>query len=190
MRLRGALRNPILTTMDQMMIRPATAADAVFLTDMLVHAANTPSHPDRGRADTLADPAIAHYVTGWPRATDIGVVAVEAGSRSVGAAWLRFFTQERPSHGFVAPDVPELAIGVVPDRRGRGIGRALVRASADAARNRGLTHISLSVEHANPAVALYRAEGYQVVERRERAVTMVLALRATPAPPDASTGTH
>ncbi|QVQ50855.1 GNAT family N-acetyltransferase [Spiractinospora alimapuensis] len=174
--------------MDHVVIRPATADDAEFLADMLVHAANTPSHPDRSRDDTLADPAIAHYVTGWPRATDIGVVAVEAGRGSIGAAWLRFFTSARPSHGFVAPDIPELAVGVVPDRRGHGVGRALVRAAADAAREGGLTHISLSVERANPAAALYSAEGYEVVERREHADTMVLALAPAPVSSDASTG--
>jgi len=46
-------------------IRAAMACDAAFLEDMLVEAANAPSHPDRGRAETLADPAIAHYVEGW-----------------------------------------------------------------------------------------------------------------------------
>jgi len=170
-------------------IRAAMACDAAFLEDMLVEAANAPSHPDRGRAETLADPAIAHYVEGWPRATDMGVVAVGEHQRPVGAAWLRFFTDADPAYGFVRADIPELAIGVVADRRGHGVGRALLRALAGIARQRGVEYVSLSVERANPAAALYRAEGYRVVDSREHADTMLLNLRpsadAATAPPAA-----
>ncbi len=162
--------------MSDVVIRTAEAGDAVFLEDMLVQAANTPDHLDRDRAETLADPAIAHYIAGWPRATDIGVIAVEEHQRPVGAAWLRFFTDAEPAYGFVRADIPELAIGVVAGRRGHGVGRALLHALADVARQRSLEHISLSVDRANPAAALYRAEGYRVIDSRERADTMLLNL--------------
>ncbi len=164
--------------MDGVVIRAARAGDAPFLEDMLVEAANTPSHLGRSRAETLADPAVARYVQGWPRATDLGAVAVETG-RPVGAAWLRFFTEADPAYGFVSADIPELAIGVVADSRGHGVGRALLRALAGLARQRGLEHISLSVERANPAAALYYAEGYRVLESRELADTMLLDLRSS-----------
>ena len=160
---------------DGVTVRAATAGDADFLADMLVEAANWPSHVDRPRAEVLADPEIAHYVAGWPRDTDLGVVAVD-GDRPVGAAWLRFFTEAEPAYGFVRADVPELAIGVVADQRGRGVGRALLRALADAARLAGIERISLSVERANRAIELYRAEGYRTVSSRDHADTMVLDL--------------
>ncbi|MEV2255231.1 GNAT family N-acetyltransferase [Streptomyces sp. NPDC050147] len=163
--------------MNDFVIRAAMTADASFLQDMLVEAANTPSHPGRSRADTLAAPEVARYVDGWPRATDLGVVAVETDERAVGAAWLRFFTEAEPAYGFVHADIPELAIGVVADWRGRGVGRALLRALADTARQHGLGYISLSVERANPAAALYYAEGYRVVESRDHADTMLLDLQ-------------
>lgn len=113
----------------------------------------------------------------WPRETDIGVVAVDGGDGRVGAAWLRFFTEAAPGYGFVRADIPELAIGVAADHRGKGVGRALLRALADTARASGVEHICLSVERANPAVSLYRAEGYRVVDSRENAHTMVLTLQ-------------
>lgn len=161
---------------DGVTVRAAAAGDADFLADMLVEAANWPSHVDRTKVDTLADPAIAHYVAGWPRANDLGVVAVD-GDRPVGAAWLRFFTEVEPAYGFVRADVPELAIGVVADQRGRGVGRTLLRALADAARSAGIERISLSVERANRAIELYRAAGYRTVSSRDHADTMVLDLR-------------
>lgn len=163
--------------MTSFQIRAATAEDAPFLADMLVEAANMPSHPGRGRADTLADPVIASYVDGWPRAGDLGLVAVEAGGRAVGAAWLRFFPDTAPAYGFVRADIPELAIGIVADRRGHGVGGELLRTLAERARQHDVTHISLSVERANPAAALYHAQGYRTVESREHADTMLLDLR-------------
>ena len=163
--------------MCDVVIRAANAGDTAFLEDMLVEAANWPSHPGRSREETLSDPAVAHYVDGWPRATDLGVVALEDQERAIGAAWLRFFPEADPAYGFVRADIPELAVGVVSDRRGQGVGRALLRALADKAQLRGVEYISLSVERANPAAMLYRAEGYQVVDSRDHADTMLVDLR-------------
>ncbi|WP_207920224.1 GNAT family N-acetyltransferase [Saccharopolyspora aridisoli] len=162
-----------MSGMDEISIRPAGPDDVVFLEDMLVEAANTPSHPGRSRAEALAEPAVAHYVEGWPRATDLGVVA-ERSARPIGAAWLRYFDEAAPAYGFVSPDVPELAIGVDAASRGGGVGRKLLRSLFHSARARGIDRISLSVERANPAARLYVAEGFTVVDRREHADTMLL----------------
>ena len=62
-------------------------------------------------------------------------------------------------------------------RRGQGVGRALLRAVADTARQAGVDRISLSVERANPAVSLYRSEGYVVLASGEHSDTMVLDLQ-------------
>ena len=148
-------------------IRPAGPADAGFLADMLVEAVNWSPRWNQSRESIFATPAIAHYVSGWPRGGDLGAVAEAAGS-PVGAAWLRFLPAGDPGYGFVAPDVPELTIGVTPLWRGRGVGRALLRALADRARAAGIRQISLSVERRNFARQLYRAEGYRVVDSSGR----------------------
>ncbi|MGH3299793.1 MAG: GNAT family N-acetyltransferase, partial [Trebonia sp.] len=109
-------------------IRDATAGDGEFLADMLVAAVNwSPEWKPRSRRRVLTVPATARYIAGWPRGTDLGVIA-EAGTGPVGAAWVRFFTTEEHGYGFLAPDVPELTIGVAAAWRGRGAGRALLRA--------------------------------------------------------------
>lgn len=175
-RLRFRRTRPNADGMDAITIRPAAADDASFIEDMLVEAANTPSHPDRNRSETLALPDIAHYAEGWPRETDLGVIAVGS-EELLGAAWLRYFTESAPAHGFVAADVPELAIGVERGSRGRGVGRKLLHALFEAAELRGIQRISLSVERANPAIRLYSSEGFETVGSREHADTMLRVLR-------------
>ncbi|MEU8165512.1 GNAT family N-acetyltransferase [Micromonospora sp. NPDC049004] len=159
-------------------IRAATPADADFLVDMLVEAVNWLPERDWPRERILADPALAHYVTGWMRPTDVGVVAVGPAHRPLGAAWFRHLSAEDPGYGYVADDVPELTIGVLRAWRGRGVGRALLRAVLDAARDRGIRTVSLSVERANAAVRLYASEGFRTVESFENADTMVAEVGA------------
>ena len=111
----------------------------------------------------LSDPRTARYIAGWPRGTDLGVIA-ETGSAPVGAAWVRFFPAGAPAYGFVRPDVPELTIGVAAAWRGRGAGRDLLRAIAASAAAAGIQAISLSVERKNFARGLYLSEGFTVVD--------------------------
>ncbi|MFJ4538210.1 GNAT family N-acetyltransferase [Streptomyces tibetensis] len=54
-------------------------------------------------------------------------------------------------------------LAVAEEARGRGVGRALVRAAVDEARRRGARRITLRVlGHNTPARALYAAEGFEV----------------------------
>jgi hypothetical protein len=70
-------------------LRPATAADAGLLGDMLAVAADwRAAAAPRPTAEVLADPALVRYVAGWGRAGDVGVVAKVDGE-PVGAAWAR-----------------------------------------------------------------------------------------------------
>jgi GNAT superfamily N-acetyltransferase len=145
-------------------IRAATAKDGSFLADMLLEAVNwSPEWKKKSRNWVLAAARTGHYIAGWPRDTDLGVIA-ETDGEPTGAAWLRYLPASDPGYGFVSPDIPELTIGVTAPWRGQGIGRALLRAIADQARQAGIGHISLSVERKNFAQQLYLSEGYQIID--------------------------
>lgn len=103
-------------------IRAATSTDSEFLVDMLVEAMNWLPERNWSREQILANPALAHYVTGWMQPNDFGLVAVDPAGRPVGAAWFRYLTAADPGYGYVSDDVPELTIGVVETWRGRGVG--------------------------------------------------------------------
>jgi GNAT superfamily N-acetyltransferase len=122
----------------------------------------------------MADPGLAHYVDGWMRPGDLGVVAVASGGGPIGAAWLRYLPAK--GYGYVRDDVPELSMGVVQAWRGQGVGRALLRDVLAAARSAGVAAVSLSVERANVAARLYAAEGFRMVASLEDADTMLAEL--------------
>ena len=155
-------------------LRTALPDDSEFLADMVVEAINWPQDRTSPRQQILDDPRNAHYVAGWKRETDLGVVAVggpapdewpaeyDAGS-PVGAAWLRQLPADDPGYGFIDAQTPELTMALAPPWRGRGIGRALIRRLLSDAALRGIPRISLSVEPGNPARRLYESEGFVVV---------------------------
>jgi hypothetical protein len=62
---------------------------------------------------------LRRYVVGWPRPGDHGVVAGSE-RQAIGAARWRTFGGDDPGYGFVASDVPELAMAVTDRRRGVG----------------------------------------------------------------------
>lgn len=158
-------------------LRTATADDAGFLADMLVAAVNwDPARQPLSLDQVLANPRLAHYVEGWPRVSDLGVVAVGADGQPVGAAWLRLFSRDDPGYGFVSEDIPELSVGVLPSWRGQGVGRALLADVARQAAERGFSHICLSVERANRARRLYVSQGFTTVESGSDSDTMVMVL--------------
>ena len=153
-------------------LRPARSDDAAFLAEMLLAAVNWLPGRTMTMADAMEIPSIAHYVDGWPRPGDIGVVAETAGT-PLGAAWARLLPADDPGYGFVAADVPELSIAVKYDQRGRGVGRDLLRELLAVVAAAGHRAVSLSVERDNPAFELYRSEGFAEVGGDEHAATML-----------------
>ena len=139
--------------------RPAAAEDFTFLATMLGEAAVwRPDKPTPTADQVLADPRYALYLAGWPRQGDYGLVAEQDGP--VGAAWYRTFTEASHGYGFVAEDVPELAIAVIASRRHEGIGRRLLIDLIEASVGQGYRALSLSVAEDNPARGLYESVGF------------------------------
>ena len=159
--------------MEDVRCRLAGAEDFTFLATMLGESAVwRPDKPKPAAEQVLADPRYARYLAGWPRQGDHGVVAEQ--DAPVGAAWYRTFTEAEHGHGFVAEDVPELAIAVIAGRRHEGIGRRLLVDLIEASEAQGHPSLSLTVNHGNPARRLYEAVGFQPVGKpRETALTMI-----------------
>jgi len=153
-------------------VRRAAADDFTFLATMLGEAAVWRPDKQTPTADqVLADRRYAQYLAGWPREGDYGLVAEQEGP--VGAAWYRTFTEASHGHGFVAENVPELAIAVIACRRHEGIGRRLLVDLIAAGIAQGYPAMSLSVAENNPARGLYESSGFVPVEKHGSTWTMI-----------------
>jgi GNAT superfamily N-acetyltransferase len=142
-----------------MVIRRGGRQDVRFLRDMLHHA-----YYWRERKPGDGPGPAARYVKGWGRPGDTVLIAIDD-AFPVGAAWYRLFRRDSPGYGFVDEATPELAIAVVPNRRGRGIGEALLEALIDRASADGYNALSLSVERGNdPLVSFYEGHGFEIVD--------------------------
>jgi ribosomal protein S18 acetylase RimI-like enzyme len=119
---------------------------------------------------------VARYVKGWGRPGDTALIALEGGF-PIGAAWYRLFAKDDPGYGFVDEETPELAVAVVPSRRGRGIGEMLIEALCAHAKNAGRTALSLAVERDNDALlSFYEKHGFGRVSESGDSVSMVRRL--------------
>ncbi len=156
-------------------VRRGGAQDVRFLRDMLHHAYYW---KERAPEDTGPGP-VALYVKAWGRPGDTAVIAIDGGFPA-GAAWYRLFPRDRPGYGFVDERTPELAIAVVPNARGKGVGSALLGALLDRARVEGYDRISLSVDRNNAgAIELYERHGFERVREEDDSVTMLAHLQPT-----------
>jgi ribosomal protein S18 acetylase RimI-like enzyme len=68
--------------------------------------------------------------------------------------------------GYVKDEIPELAISVLPDYRGQGIGAKLLTQILDAAKIK-YPAISLSVRANNPVIRLYERTGFMKIPGSE-----------------------
>ncbi len=147
-----------------MRIRDARAADADALWLMLTYAASMSPGGISSVEDAKRDEALRSYVEGWPREGDLGAVAVDDAEELLGAAWARPLSGPATPYKVATSDDPELAIGVVPFARGKGVGTALLAALLERAAIR-YPAVVLSVRAHNPSVRLYERAGFVIVRR-------------------------
>ncbi|MBP7691158.1 MAG: GNAT family N-acetyltransferase [Anaerolineales bacterium] len=158
-----------------LLIRPLTAQDGVLVRKFLYQALHIPAGQPPFPAEIVDQPELRRYSDGWGRPGDSGVVA-QLGGLAVGVAWLRLWTPDEPGYGYVDAATPELSIAVLPDYRGRGIGRQLLDRLLDQAQGRWPA-VSLSVDRDNPAGRLYARLGFAVVAESGASQIMVKSLR-------------
>ena len=160
-------------------IRRLTPSDAEFHRAMFVSTVSwRASAPAASFEDLIGEPSLSLYMAEWGRPGDDGVVATSLSGDPLGAAWYRLFNDDQHGYGYVSPSIPEVAIAVAHEHRGRGVGRRLMAALVELARSSGHEALSLSVEDGNErARHLYEALGFVPVGRLGRSTTMVLSLR-------------
>jgi len=154
-------------------IRPGNHDDLPFLRQMLYAAVTWRGNVQPLFEQAFAMPEVGKLLANWGRAGDMAFIA-KVDTTKAGAAWLRLWSDDDHSYGYVASDVPELGIGVVTGFRRRGIGRKLLQTLLAQAHQAGFDRVSLSVERDNPALRLYQSLGFEQVSTVDNAYTMVV----------------
>jgi len=144
-------------------IRMATQDDEPFLWEMLYFAAHMDEDGEVSSEAAKQNPDLVKYVNGWGRETDIGCIALEPHSNQpIGAAWIRLLIANEKTTSYVDDITPELAIAVLPEYLGGGVGTLLLQHLLEAAKQR-YPRVVLSVRATNPAKRLYERMGFVVI---------------------------
>jgi len=154
-----------------MNIREISEAEYPLLKDFLYHAIFLPLGVEPPPRDAIFQPEIFIYIKDFGDKDDCGVVA-ERDWKIVGAAWARII----PAYGHIDDKTPELAISVLPDYRGHGIGSALMKGLFELLRKRGYKRTSLAVQQKNDAVRFYKRLGYKIISENDEEYIMVKEL--------------
>ena len=148
----------------QFSIRPVTSDDIPFLWDMIYCASRMPEDGATSSEAAKHEPHVNIYVKDWGWCGDCGVIAYDPRAfRKLGAAWIRYLTDDRSHYGYYDDRTPELAIAVLPEVTGQGVGSALLSHLIGTVKAE-VPAIVLTVRSDNPAKNLYERFGFVVVE--------------------------
>ncbi|NJC81988.1 GNAT family N-acetyltransferase [Planosporangium mesophilum] len=116
-------------------------------------------HRSRGlpldRARTEAQRQTADLLPDGVATTGTLMFTAEAGGAAVGWIWLSLSTPHQPGSAWI------YEITVDAEHRGKGYGRALIRAAEDELARRGVTRLALNVfSHNTAAIRLYESVGF------------------------------
>ena len=140
--------------MSEITIRRAEVADAPEVARLL-HDFNTEFSTPTPGIDALSERTAALMADGE-------ITVLLGGERPDGIAVLRF----RPSMYSDTLDAHLEELYVAPDRRGRGIGRALLEAAMTTARETGAARMDIGTsEDDTAALGLYESSGFTNLER-------------------------
>ncbi len=141
-------------------VRAMGKSDYACLNEFLYQAIFIPDGEDIPPRSIINDPEIFVYVKDFgDKPGDLGVVAEQNG-QIIGAAWTRIIR----AYGHVDGNTPELAISILPEFRGYGIGTKIMHRLFKLLKENGYDKTSLSVQKDNPAVQFYLRLGYEIVK--------------------------
>lgn len=151
---------------------PGTLMNQCFLKEFLYQAIFIPEGVTSPERSIVDQPELQVYIENFGKNPDDHCIAAEVDGRIVGAVWVRIMND----YGHIDDQTPSLAISLLPEYRGQGIGTELMKRMLSLLRESGYPGVSLSVQKANYAVKLYRSLGFEVVRENEEEYIMLRRL--------------
>ena len=150
-------------------IRKIRLEEHVLLREFLYHAIYLPQGVEPPSQSVIDLPELQVYIADFGTRPGDHCIVAEAAGKAVGAAWCRIMAD----YGHTDNDTPSLAISLLPEYRGLGIGTRLLNDLLLLLQEHGYLRASLSVQKENPALRLYQRTGFHIVAERETEYVML-----------------
>ena len=128
-------------------IRKVRSEEHDLLREFLYHAIYLPQGVEPPSRSVIDLPELQVYLADFGTQPGDHCIVAEAEGSVVGAAWSRIMED----YGHIDSSTPSLAISLLPDYRGLGIGTRLLKGLLLLLREHGYLRASLSVQKENPA---------------------------------------
>lgn len=154
------------------LIRSMEKEDFPYLDLFLYYAIFVPEDAQPPAREITLRPELQVYVADFGLfPSDIGMVA-EVDGLLIGAAWARIMDD----YGHLDDNTPSIAISLLPEHRGQGIGSQLLAGLLGALKEAGYPQVSLAVQKENYAFRMYQKLGFRVVKETEEEFLMLREL--------------
>ena len=153
-------------------IRPILPEEVQALDDFLYEAIFVPQGIDPPPRSIIENDDLQVYVRDFGESPHDHCLVADYDGKIVGAVWSRMMDD----YGHIDNQTPSLAISLLKEYRGQGIGTRLLREMLDLLRQEGYSQASLSVQKENYALRMYQRAGFEVVADRGEEVLMAVHL--------------
>ncbi len=152
-----------------MKYRPMKPSEYELLKDFLYEAIYIPEGVEAPDRSIVELPELSLYYEDFGKGpADYCLVAEDEGL-TIGAVWTRIMDD----YGHIDDDTPSLAMSVLKEYRGQGIGTCLLREMLRLLKKKGFKKVSLSVQKANFAVSMYEKAGFRTITEKDDEYLMV-----------------
>lgn len=155
-----------------MLIRPIRENEIMLLTEFLYEAIFQRDPGNLVSRTMIQDPSVWIYIDEFGSKPDDHCLVAEVDGKIVGAVWVRCIK----AFGYIDDAVPEFAISVYPQYRGKGIGSELMRKMLAYLKSKGYAQTSLAVQKENYAVKMYQEVGFEIRDENAQEYIMVCKL--------------
>lgn len=153
-------------------LRELQQEEAGILDTFLYEAIFIPEGVSAPPREIIKQPELQVYIDGFGRRPGDMCYVAEVSGKIVGAVWTRIMKD----YGHVDDETPSLAISLLKEYRGSGIGTAMMKHIITRLREAGYQKVSLSVQKANYATRLYINIGFEIVDENSEEYIMVCNL--------------
>jgi ribosomal protein S18 acetylase RimI-like enzyme len=155
----------------------AQQSDLQFMREMLYEAIYWRPNPNKPSIEEgLADLGSSYALVEWGKRDGDTAVMALVDAKPAGAAWYRFYDDEKNIRGYYEETIPVIVIAVHENYRRKGIGEKMIEWLIEHAKKENIRKISLMVSKDNHAIKLYRKFGFEEHEDKGDSLLMVREL--------------